>query len=119
VHSRGLPPLSCRICVSLEGYSGQENTKGASSGRVRWCRTTFMLIGLHQQLNRLNVSLFTPSLLFSKVAFFLSPGSSLSTCLPARAHNSSCMYSEIARAMDHPHLFRARDGGFDDGLVSA
>ena len=27
-----------------------------------------------QQLNRLNVSLFTPSLLFSKVAFFLSPG---------------------------------------------
>ena len=27
-----------------------------------------------QKLNRLNVSLFTPSLLFSKVAFFLSPG---------------------------------------------
>lgn len=27
-----------------------------------------------QQVNRLNVSLFTPSLLFSKVAFFLSPG---------------------------------------------
>jgi len=26
-----------------------------------------------KQLNRLNVSLFTPSLLFSKVAFFLSP----------------------------------------------
>lgn len=27
-----------------------------------------------QKLNRLNVSIFTPSLLFSKVAFFLSPG---------------------------------------------
>jgi predicted permease len=27
-----------------------------------------------QQLNRVNVSIFTPSLLFSKVAFFLSPG---------------------------------------------
>ncbi|KAG7448870.1 uncharacterized protein BT62DRAFT_731641 [Guyanagaster necrorhizus] len=27
-----------------------------------------------KQLNRLNVSLFTPALLFSKVAFFLSPG---------------------------------------------
>lgn len=37
-----------------------------------------------QQINRLNVSLFTPSLLFSKVAFFLSPGvplfSNLQTC---------------------------------------
>ena len=27
-----------------------------------------------QQINRLNVSLFTPALLFSKVAFSLSPG---------------------------------------------
>lgn len=37
-----------------------------------------------KQINRLNVSLFTPSLLFSKVAFFLSPGvplfSNLQTC---------------------------------------
>lgn len=30
-----------------------------------------------QKLNRLNVSIFTPSLLFSKVAFFLSPGALL------------------------------------------
>jgi predicted permease len=29
-----------------------------------------------QQLNRINVSIFTPALLFSKVAFFLSPGKS-------------------------------------------
>ena len=29
---------------------------------------------IQQALNRLNISLFTPSLLFSKVAFFLSPG---------------------------------------------
>ena len=28
----------------------------------------------YQQINRLNVSLFTPALLFSKVAFFLTPG---------------------------------------------
>lgn len=35
-----------------------------------------LTISLHniQQINRLNVSLFTPSLLFSKVAFSLSPG---------------------------------------------
>jgi auxin efflux carrier family protein len=32
-----------------------------------------------QQLNRINVSIFTPSLLFSKVAFFLSPGSYIVT----------------------------------------
>ncbi|KAJ7056665.1 membrane transport protein-domain-containing protein [Mycena amicta] len=40
--------------------------------RISARRWILRLHGL-QQLNRLNVSLFTPSLLFSKVAFFLSP----------------------------------------------
>ena len=31
-------------------------------------------IMMPQRLNHLNVTLFTPALLFSKVAFFLSPG---------------------------------------------
>jgi predicted permease len=37
------------------------------------------LILYQQQLNRLNVSLFTPSLLFSKVAFFLTPRTSFTS----------------------------------------
>jgi predicted permease len=40
-----------------------------------------------QQLNRLNVSLFTPSLLFSKVAFFLSPGMCFAVSDERRAHS--------------------------------
>ena len=41
-----------------------------------------------QKLNRLNVSLFTPSLLFSKVAFFLTPGAYASSCALQRGTDS-------------------------------
>ena len=58
-----------------------------------------------QQLNSLNVNFFTPCLLFSKVAFFLSPGPlSITIHLPdsLRLHSR-----KIARTMDHSHLLLA------------
>ena len=50
------------------------------------------LTSVSKQLNRLNVSLFTPSLLFSKVAFFLSPGElqSMMSIVPPPLLSLSC-----------------------------
>ena len=64
IFSRNVVPWTRRLrrCVALRFLSPQ---------------TLLILDILKQQLNRLNVSLFTPSLLFSKVAFFLTPRASL------------------------------------------
>jgi predicted permease len=58
------------IYTSWPWYLGQENPKGIFS-----LSSVLQVLNIQfQQLNRLNIALFTPSLLFSKVAFFLSPG---------------------------------------------
>ncbi|KAF8546127.1 hypothetical protein OG21DRAFT_1220288 [Imleria badia] len=51
-------------------------------------------------LNRINIALFTPALLFSKVAFVLTPGMS---ALLSR-HSAHAVPSETAPAMGHSHL---------------
>ncbi|KAJ3505697.1 hypothetical protein NLJ89_g7282 [Agrocybe chaxingu] len=50
-----------------------------------------------QQINRLNVSLFTPALLFSKVAFFLTPGGRL--FFPCYLPAILCFYSSFTSFM--------------------
>jgi hypothetical protein len=57
-----------------------------------------------QQLNVINVNFFTPCLLFSKVAFFLSPGPPPSSYTLPMAHTLS---RKVGRTMDHPHLLLA------------
>ena len=69
----------------------------------RRCR--MLIIPDAQKLNRLNVSLFTPSLLFSKVAFFLSPGEWTTTLLRALRVLTRCR-SQASRAMDHSAILR-------------
>src|SRR5882762_4540435 len=60
------------------------------------------VLATEQQLNRLNVSLFTPSLLFSKVAFFLSPGAFKHTLPPLSRLKTPI--SQARRIMDYPYL---------------
>jgi hypothetical protein len=62
-----------------------------------------------QKLNSINVNFFTPCLLFSKVAFFLSPGSQPFPCIRPIAHALS---REIERTMDRPHLLLTRHWHF-------
>lgn len=60
---------------------------------------------LSQQLNRLNVSLFTPSLLFSKVAFFLSPGTHVDGEIPTRAPLTHCFVAKLRELWIIPLFF--------------
>jgi len=55
------------------------------------------------------VTLFTPALLFSKVAYFLSPG------LPSCVYPSTCAYSDPQKSMDNPDLVHPRDHDLDVG----
>jgi hypothetical protein len=72
VYPRGIYPMCCRLHPRLERHSREEDAEGEYETKL--CVRYTRIMGFPQQLNRINVSIFTPSLLFSKVAFFLSPG---------------------------------------------
>lgn len=100
-HLRSLSPLCRRLCPRTTGHPRQEDPKGALINPS----LSYMPFAhpAPQHINRINVSLFTPSLLFSKVAFSLTPGAPLPSyfCL----HRSSS-HRKIARIMDYPHCVR-------------
>jgi len=68
-----------------------------------------------QQVNRLNVSLFTPSLLFSKVAFFLTPGKSHT--LVAHLWYLTPFLREAPGTMDNPTRICGDDGLLNGRVV--
>ena len=60
------------------------------------------------------MTLFTPALLFSKVAYFLSPGLPSSIYLSTRARLTT-IRRKAQGVMDNPHLVHPRDHGLDVG----
>jgi hypothetical protein len=64
-------------------------------------------------MNRLNVSLFTPALLFSKVAFFLTPG--VFWDLHLIAFLANCSFRKTQGVMGHSYLVHYRYRDFHGG----
>ena len=82
VHSSS--PLSkSRLCASPATFSLGEASLIEQHRRSYFISHLILLtcLSYSQKLNSLNVNFFTPCLLFSKVAFFLSPGSQPFPCV--------------------------------------
>ena len=72
VYHPGRTRLHCWFSSHKAGNSRQDNTEGNLSLSLPSVVLSYLC--LFQQLNAINVNFFTPCLLFSKVAFSLSPG---------------------------------------------
>lgn len=99
VHLRSRPSLHRWLLFRTKRHPRQENTKGASSITPLYMRPHHL-----QHINRINVSLFTPALLFSKVAFSLSPGATFDH--PSLSSLTIFSLRKTTRVMDHPHRLR-------------
>ncbi len=104
VHYSGRAGLLCWLSSHSTGNPRQDYAKGMS---VSPFSLLYSCLCCFQQLNAINVNVFTPCLLFSKVAFSLSAGMLYVSLHSTNVSLTSHWHRRVSRAVDHPPVFHS------------